>query len=138
MATIEENIQLALFKRVESLSLSPSYPIAWPNKGFSPPADGKYLDVTHFPNTVRRLFVKGSAPHQRLGILQITVVQPLNVGVQTAAAIAGAIADHFPADLNLYEGGIRVRIEAAPSILPGVRREVYWDTPVSIRYESLS
>ncbi len=135
--TVEANIETALFTHVLALSdLDGDPPLAWPNTPFTPPA-GPYIEIQHFPNSVGRRFLKGTDPHLRQGILQLTVVTPLNGGPSVATGLAGAVAEHFPADLNLFEGAIKVRIQKAPDVLPGDKTEddVSWATPVSIRYE---
>jgi hypothetical protein len=132
--TIEERIEAALFAHTLTLALDGAPPIAWPNATFNPPA-GAYIRVDHFPNANSRLLVKGSAPHLRQGILQLTVVAPLNVGPTLATGLAGAIAEHFPADLALFEEGTKVRIQAAPDVMDADKTDVSNDVPVSVRYE---
>jgi len=134
--TIEEKIQRALGARVAALVLSPPLIVAWPNNvtAVSPP----YLRVDYFPNRSQRIGIKGSSPHRRLGILQITVVAPLNVGPDRSVAIAGLVAEHFPADLVLTYDGVDVRIFKAPDVLPANKEDASWDVPVSIEYESFS
>lgn len=132
--TIEEKIEAALTARVASLVLAPPLALAWPNNVFQSPPP--YLRVDFFRNRNERIAIKGSAPHRRLGILQITVVTPLNVGPSGATSIAGRVAEHFPADLVLDYDGISVRIEAAPDVLSAVKEDASYDTPVSVRWVS--
>lgn len=134
--TIEEKIQRALGARVASLILSPPLTVAWPNNIVAPAPP--YLRVDYFPNRSQRIVIKGSGPHRRLGILQITVVSPLNVGPDPSLAIAGRVAEHFPADLDLAYDGVSVRIIKAPDILPSVKEDASWDVPVSIEWVSYS
>lgn len=131
--TIEEKIQRALSGRVASLALSPALPVAWENNivTVSPP----YLRVDLFRNRNERIVIKGSGPHRRLGILQITVVTARNVGPDPAVAIAGLVAEHFPADLVIPHDGISVRITSAPDVLSAEKEDATWDVPVSIEYE---
>lgn len=131
--TNEEKIQRALGARVAGLVLSPPLPLAWPNNITKPPVP--YLRVDHFPNRNQRIGIKGSGPHRRLGILQITVVAPLNVGPDAPVAIAGQVAEHFPADLVLDYDGISVRIRSDPDVLSAEKEDASWDVPVSIEYE---
>jgi hypothetical protein len=132
--TIEEKIEQALVARVASLVLSPPLAVAWPNNVDAP--SPPYLRVDFFRNRNERIAIKGSLPHRRLGILQITVVTPLNAGPSNATAIAGRVAEHFPADLVLDYDGISVRIEAAPDVLSSEKEVASFDTPVSVRWES--
>jgi len=139
--TIEEKIENALFTRTLSLSIEASPPIAWPNFKF--PADGEekpatYIEARLLPNNNTRIVMKGSGPHLRQGILQFTVRTPLNVGATPATTMAGEIAEHFPADLDLFEDGIRVRIQQAPDMTQAepTDDEVSWAVRVDIRYET--
>ena len=136
MATIEEKIEAALLSRVASLSLTPARQIAYPNTPFTPAVGTAYIQVLHFPNRATRLFLKGSDPHFRQGILQLTVVAPLHGGPQAATKIAGEIAEHFPADLALYSEGLKVRIQQAPDVMPADKTDVSWDVVVGVRYDA--
>lgn len=132
--TIEEQIEDVLMVRLGQLTLTPSLSIAWPNRPFTPTVGTSYLRVRHLRNDNDRLFLKGSAPHHRQGILQVDVVAPLDAGAEDANAIAGAVAGHFPADLDLYGDDVRVKIEAAPTVHGAIPADAWWETPVSIGY----
>lgn len=141
--TIEEKIEAALFGRVRTLAVTGDPPIVWPNLAFPEPGEEKpatYVEVSHLPNRNTRLFVRGSDPHLRQGILQLTVRTPLHDGQMPPMALAGEIAAHFPADLALFEGGIKVRIQQAPDVLqPGKSDDgVSWSAIVSVRYEAFA
>jgi len=131
---VEDNIEAALFGHVAELELTPALPVAWPNTAFTPGA-GAYLRVDHLPNATERFLLKGSDPHHRRGILQLTVVCPLNKGPAPATNLAGRVALHFPADRALYGGGTKVTITKAPSIAPALKTDASWDVPVSVSYE---
>ncbi len=134
MATVEENIEAALFARAASLDLTVAREIAWPNLPFTPPAAG-YLEVVHFPNRPQRLFLRGSDPHFRQGLLQLTVVGPLNEGAGPATLAAGEIAAHFPADLALYSEGVKVKVQGAPRTWPAEKTDTSWTVRVDVPYE---
>lgn len=135
MPTIEASIEAALFARAATLDLEPTPPIAWSNVDFEKPA-GAYLRITHIPNSNRRLFLKGSDPHQRMGLLQIDAFTPKNKGSSAATEMAGKIAEHFAADLYLRSGSIAVRITKAPDIGPAFADDTHWQVPVTIHYET--
>ena len=138
--TIEEKIEAALFTHVVSLDLDDDVPIAWPNVPFpneGQPKPTTYIEVRHFRNANGRLFLKGSNAHLRQGILQLTVITPLNAGPSNVTGLAGQIAEHFPADLALFEEGVKLRIQAASDVLSPDKTDVSWDVPVSVRYEAL-
>lgn len=141
--TIEEKIAAALFAHLLTISLDGSPPFAWPNVQF--PADGSakpatYIEVKIFPNNNTRVVVKGSGPHLRQGILQLTVRTPLRVGPTAATAMAGEIAEHFPADLDLFDDGMRLRIQQAPDVDQSEVSvdEVSWAVRVAVRYETFA
>lgn len=136
--SIEEQIEAALFGHVRDLELDGidnATQIAWPNDKFDRPDTGSYVRVQHLPNVNTRFLVKGSAPHLRQGILQLTVVARLNTGAEDALAVAGSIAEQCPADLELFGEDVKIKIQAAPSVLTPLRNDASWDVPVSIRYE---
>jgi hypothetical protein len=131
--TIEEKIETALFTAVAALTLDGSPPIAWPN---SVAAVGKtHVRIDHLRNRNSRFLVKGTAPHLRQGILLLTVVAPLNEGPTPALALAGSIAEQFPADLAMVEDDVKVRVQAAPDVATPIRQDASYDVVVSVRYE---
>lgn len=134
MATVEENIEAALFARVAALELTPARQIAWPNVPFTPPA-AAYIEVVHFPNRPQRVFLRGSDPHFRQGILQLTVRGPLNEGAAPATRIAGEIAAHFPADLTLYSDGLKIKVQSAPRTWPAEKTDTSWAVQIDVAYE---
>lgn len=136
MPTIEASIQTALFARAASLVLSPVHPVAWPNVSFTVPASKKYVRVTHFPNSTDRLYLGNNDPHRHQGILQLTVVAPINSGEALAREIAGQIADHFRAGLKLNSSGVRVNVTKRPNTGSVVIDTTEIRIPVSIAYRA--
>lgn len=147
MPSIETAIWLALRGRVQSLVLTPTLPIAWPNEKFDPPQvankPGPYLRVTHLPNQTDRIFIGSNDPHRYQGILQISLFSALNQSPSTPALVveqAGQIAAHFPTDLRLTHSGVTVRITRRPSIAQGIRDDASnrWHTPISVSYQAFT
>ncbi len=134
--TIEADIESGLFKHALLLDLTGDPPIAWPNTDFTPA--GTYVRVDHLPNRTTRLVMNGAGPHLRQGILQLTVVTPLNAGPTTATGLAADIAEHFPADLPLYEGEVKIRVQKAPDVTPAERTGISWDVRVDVYYEAFA
>jgi hypothetical protein len=132
MATIETDIETALFMHVANLDLG-GLPIAWPNQSFDPLP--RYLRVAHFPNRNRRFLIGSSEPHQRIGLLHLTVFGPKNAGPTETGEVAGQVAAHFPADLQLPVGQIPLRITAAPDVGPAQADDTHWLVPVRVSYE---
>ncbi|WP_024586007.1 DUF4128 domain-containing protein [Aliihoeflea sp. 2WW] len=137
MPSIEESIETALFTRANGLAALTGLAISWPNVSFTAPLSGRYLRVSHLPNQTQRLFIN-SAAHRRPGILQISVVVPLNVGASAATRMAGQVAEHFPMDLRMTPGGVSVRVTKAPDIAPALKEDAAWIVPVSVSYEALT
>ncbi|TWG90319.1 uncharacterized protein DUF4128 [Mesorhizobium sp. J18] len=136
MPTIETSIWLALKARVQSLVLSPALPVAWPNESFDAPLSG-YLRVTWIPNINRRLFLRGSDPHQRLSLLQVDVFGKKNQNVSVALEIAGKVAAHFPADLRMTAEGVTARVVRAPEIAQPIADDTHVQVPVTISIEAI-
>lgn len=133
--TIEESIEHALFSRVRTLDIDGDPPIDWSIPAFDPPV-GPYIRVDHLPNVNTRLFLGSAAPHLRHGILQLTVVTPLNVGPTVATSLAGAIAEHFATDLPLYSDDVKVRIQRAPDVVKAEKTDVSWNARADVYYEA--
>jgi hypothetical protein len=131
----EEAIEFALFGTVRDLSMFDADHKAWPNVSFEPPTD-PYLRVDDLSNGNERVFIRSSAAHLYLGILQLTVVAPQNVGPSEAKRLAAAVAEAYPADRAVYDSAIKVRIEKAPDVMRPFLDETRWKVPVSIRYQA--
>lgn len=112
----EARIKALLFARLGTLTgAAGALPIAWPNLSFTPPASGKFLRVDFIPNRVDRVFIGSGEPHQMRGLLQVSVMWPLNAGTDAPYDIAGAIVAAYPVDLPLWDGDLRVRVYERPS-----------------------
>lgn len=132
----EADIQAALMARVESLSLSPAIPVAWPGVPFTG-TSGDYLRVSHLRAEPTRWAIRGGDPLDRRGFLQLdlfTVIGPHQV---KADVIADSILAHFPRDLKLTSGSAVVRVVKAWA-RPGQRdpNGTHWQTPVQVDYRA--
>lgn len=136
MPTGESSIEAALFARVASLEFVPALPVAWPNTAFTPPES--YLRVNHIPGAANRIFIGSDEPHQRLGVLQVTLFAPKNGGVSSVTEIAGTVAAHFPADLKMSADGVAVRVTKVPEVAQALADETHWHVSVSIAYEAVA
>ena len=134
---VEDAIETALFASAIDIATFDAAHKAWPNASFDPPADA-YMRVDHLPNGSQRLSIKSVNPHLYFGILQITVVAPLNVGVTAARQLAAEIADAYPADRTMTQWGTTVRVEKAPDVGRGFAGDAKWNVVVSIPYQSLA
>jgi hypothetical protein len=120
-------VATALFERCETLSVgSPALPIAYPDVAFTPPGDGRYLQVDLFANVPRWQGLASGRLDQ--GLLQITVVTPPGEGIVKARELANVVMSHFPKGLRL--GAVKISAEpwdASPLIGDGETR-----TPITI------
>lgn len=106
-------VAAALLARCSTLSVgSPVLTISYPDVAFTPPASGKYLDVSLFYNRPAWEGLNDGKIDQ--GLLQITVVWPEGHGVIKPAQIADAVMAHFPKGLRLYSGSTRVKVSGEP------------------------
>ncbi len=132
---VESQITEALFARLKLLALTPAVPVAWPDTEFPKGGAAKpdlYFEVHQLRTTPAPIGV--SAWDDRAGILQVDVVQKQFVGQIKPTQYADAIAAHFPRNLQLPNGSVRVDINEPPAIAAPIPDAPYTRTPVSIRY----
>lgn len=138
MPTVESSIEAALFARVAALVAVggplAGLTVAWPNVTLVP-KPATYLRVTHVPNRSRRLFLAGSDPHQRIGLLQVDYFGTKNAGAPAATEQAGKIAAHFPADHEMTRDGFKIRVTKAPDVAQALPDDSHWMVPVTVAYE---
>jgi len=138
MPTLETAIFQAIKARVATLPMIATYPVVWStDESYTPTASARYLRATWIPNTNRRLFIGSADPHQRPGLLVIDVMEPKLYGEDSAIEAAGQVAAHFPADLPMDFGGVRVRVTRAPDVGP-VLVGTHIQVPVTIRVEAFA
>lgn len=137
MATsTEARIKALLFARLGTLTgAAGALPIVWPNISAAPPASGKFLRVDFIPNRVDRLEIASDGAHQMRGLLQVSVMWPLNVGTDAPLDIAGAIVAAYPADLTLWDGDLRVRVYERPAVAGVIVEDQRVMIPVTILWE---
>lgn len=134
--TIEGKIAEALFGRLAQLVLAPPMSIAWPNVPFAPPVDHRYLRAQFVPNVVNRVMIAGDRPHQRLGLLQVSVYWTKGEGEVGPREVAGAVSAHFPCDLKLDAGDFQVRVTSAPDVRDMIVEDAAIQIPVMIDWEA--
>lgn len=145
MATVETKISLAIQARVATLPVS--YTVMWtddepaalPTSGGQPTP---YVEAHHEPNRTVRLLIRSDAPHERPGLLLLTLCWPIakvgsGAGKTHRNAVreqAAQIAAHFRADLRMIFDGVSVRVTKAPDVLGAYRDDAYLRTQVRIAY----
>lgn len=149
MPTVETKIAQAIQARVASLPLP--YPVLWTDDepAALPTASGQpapYIEAHHEPNRTVRLLIKADAPHERPGLLLLTLCCPIakvgsGSGKTHRNAIreqAGKIAEHFPAGLCMSFQGVGVNVTKAPDVLGAYRDDAYLRTQVRIEYRTFA
>lgn len=145
MATIETKIAQAIQARVATIALpytviwTDDEPAALPTSGGQP---APYVEAHHEPNRTVRLLIASDAPHERPGLILLTLCWPIaklgtGSGKTHRNAIreqAGKIAAHFRADLRMIFDGVSVRVTKAPDVLGAFRDDAYLRTQVRIAY----
>ena len=142
MASVEASIETALFGRVATISFSPDWTpgfraetqIAWPNVVFSPAPSGPYLRVSHLPNTVDQVSLGETGINRHVGLLQVSVVWPLNVSASPAIEAAGQIARHFKRGTTLSSAGLSIRIHRPPVVGRMIQEDTVIHVPVTVSW----
>ena len=149
MPTVETKIAQALQARVASIPLP--YAVLWTDdEPASPPITGgrpsAYIEAHHEPNrTVRRL-IRNSAPHERPGLLLLTLCWPIaTVGTGSGKThrdvireLAGQIAAHFACGTCMPFQGVSVAVTKAPDVLGAFRDDAYLRTQVRVEYRTFA
>lgn len=138
MPSVETKILQAVKTRIATLPMKVTYPIKWATETYEPSPSQPYLRVTWVPNTNRRLFLKGSDPHQRLALLQIDVMAKKASGDDVALEIAGQVAAHFAADTPMLFQDVKVTVQRAPDVGPVFVGDTHIRVPVTIRVEAFA
>jgi hypothetical protein len=110
---------------------SPALPIAYENRAFIPPANGRYLRAYLLPARTGQDFLDGSQRSYE-GVFQVSIVQPLSAGTASAANIALALDTLYPT--SFLEGSTRVYITSPMSIAPSIIEDNAYVLPVSCFY----
>lgn len=129
-AKIETSIWLAIKSRIDALPLP--YEKVWPGSAFEVTSIAPYLRigrVTVAP--VRRLIADGK-PHERTGVLMVTLVYPLGQNVSVYDQVAATIAEHFKDGTKMSYGSVCVTVRSYPHVGDGYEENGWWTVPVRI------
>lgn len=129
-----------LCARLKALTFSPALPVAWPDTYFTPPTDGKFLEVIYLTNPTQTISMDNEGVQHETGIFQVNIFWPAGKGKVEALAIAEQIKTQFKKGTTLASGA---RMDRPPWVGGSIsafltRREYlpldgkYSITPVSI------
>lgn len=131
---VESIIPELLFNHIAAFD--PSIPVAYPNVSFSPPVDA-YLEIRFLPNSNRNLYVGNDDPTQYVGIFQVTVVSPSNVGEIAPRETAARLVEHFKKGTRLQKGDIILSVYSRPSVASSMQDGNRYRVPISIQYQCI-
>lgn len=137
-STTEGKIIDALFGKLAALTLSPALPVAYPDKAFTKPASGAWLEAFIFRNPNQTVALADDGTDILPGLFQITICAPEGLGVVNSQDIAGAIVAHFARGTKMVSGGVSVRSTKRPDVAPSYADHPYTRTPVTITFEVLA
>jgi hypothetical protein len=78
----------------------------------------------------------GDGFYQELGIFQINLQYPTEVGTADAAAQAQLIRDAFPRGATFVFGGVTVQVDRTPEIGAGTVDGDRWFLPIRVRWHA--
>lgn len=126
-------VRAALEKRLGTLS--PAIATAYENLGFAPTSGTPY-QKTFLMRGAPDNTIMGDKVFEEVGIFQVSLMYPQNVGAGDAEARAELIRTHFKRGQTLNEDGIRVHITRTPTIPQGRPDGDRWHIPVTIRWHA--
>lgn len=134
----EAQIADLMMQKMGAFVHSPSLPVAWPFREFTPPASGSWLEVFFLPNTTRSPYLDSADESQHVGIMQITVVTPQGrgPGLVPGLEIAGSIVAHFDG-ATLYGTGLKLKVTSKPSVASTIIDPPNLRTPVTVAWQAI-
>ena len=113
---------------------SPALPVAWENVEFpSPPAT--YLRAFLLPAKTTGIDLAGVG-RTYIGIYQVSVITPVDIGPGTAEGIASEIAALFPLNLRLAVSGMTLQVISPVTCAQGAQDGFSYIVPVSFGYRA--
>lgn len=135
MATgIETRIYEGLNSWLAVLTLTPVVPIAWPNLPAAP--NGPYLRPWLLPEPTEALTLSADGPNDYKGTYQVSAFWPVGTGTTRILEAASAIVLHFKRGTSITREGIRMWVDAPPSLGPMIQEPDIFQLPVSVPYRA--
>lgn len=121
--------QQAIRKALEDAlaAITPAIDIVHENESYAPIAERPYCEVFILFGTPSNPTL-GAGFYQEIGVLQVNLQYPLEVGTADSAAQAQLIRDAFKRGASFTDSGITVQIDKTPAIPNGVRDGDRWKT----------
>lgn len=114
---------------------SPALRVAYENAPFTPTTGETYLRANMLPAPTQSDDLLGT--HRGyLGVFQVSVVRPINVGPGLALDIAAELDTLFPVNGRYTSGAVTVQVISPPSAAPAFQAENEYIVPVSFQYRA--
>jgi len=114
-------------------ALGPALPTVWENTEYKPSNGTAYQRVSILPATTENPSV-GTGYQKEVGIFQVLLYYPENVGRKDVIAKAEAIKAQFPRGWSVTASNVRVLIDNSPYISTAFNSEGWYVMPVSIPF----
>lgn len=131
-AVIETKIWMALRERVASVV---TLPIVWPLDTFKLDPTKQQVIVSFVPNVSERPNLANDSTHYYSGLLQFSLMSPLNWKLEQVMQSAALLVDAFPESARLEYDGVRVHISKRGDISQPYRDENMNRTTINIRWQ---
>lgn len=128
-----KNIRIALDTKLSTLPGSNTF--AWENIRFKPTLGEMFIRPTLLP--ARSALLDIDSNQQNLGIYQIDVIGPVNVGMAAILDKLDEIYTHFKAVNTLESNGIEVHIKSV-SMLRAIKDEAWLIGSLEVNYNCYS
>lgn len=127
------NIRRAFEKRLALMS--PALPTAYENVNYVPVTGTAYQRASLLPAQPENPTL-GDAYHREVGVFQVSLYYPVNVGSATAETRAEAVISHFKRATSMIEGSQSVLVIQTPTRTPAQVIDGWYVIFVSIFYRS--
>jgi len=130
-------IHKALDAHLEKVAKQLKIPVAWENIDFTPPKIGLFLEANFMPADNYSFAVQGGAVIRR-GVYQVTIVQQIGKGTQSAEALASELTEAFAENTKINNSAPFVYVNGEPSIFGGYKDGTGYRIPITIAYAVMS
>jgi hypothetical protein len=127
------NIRRAFEKRLALMS--PALPTAYENVNYTPVTGAAYQRASLLPAQPENVTL-GDAYYREVGLFQVSLYYPVNVGSATAETRAESVISHFKRGTAMIEGGQTVLVTRTPTRTPAQVIDGWYVIFVSIFYRT--
>lgn len=134
---IESDILKALQTAALAAAAASTYaalPVKTVGRSFTPPDDGKWLELVYIPNNISGEFWSSGKTYR--GLFRLLLHWPMNeMGVYDGLKVIESVADYFAKGSDFVSNGANVRIYDHPDLTDTLEQPPEILFPVSVRYQ---